>query len=224
MTSAEKVKKESEYYETLRREWSILNEKYEKRKNDLNRRLREVFTVKEEAVLVLKKNSGIIKHMTNKQKAITGFSSLLKPPAPAAGLSRKTGSRTVDPGAGPCSLKPLPEAVNLSAGLSSGLKVKALKEAEIKLLVSIDGLKKDLLRIDVIEMRSLELTESIQKALKVFKREFKIIRRRLFPLMGITKIYRFIRKTFGGSYFSLGDIKNISVLGDITGSVLKMVN
>jgi hypothetical protein len=88
----------------------------------------------------------------------------------------------------------------------------------------MDILKKNLLALDLLEMRCRELLLSINKALEAFRHEYALIRRRLYPYSFFSVLYKYFRRLRGFPYFSPRDLKELMVLGELTGHILKIAD
>jgi hypothetical protein len=73
-------------------------------------------------------------------------------------------------------------------------------------------------------MRCRELLLSTDKALQAFKHEYGLIRRRVYPFGFLSALCKQLRRIRGFSYFSHRDLKELTVLGEFTGDVLKIVD
>jgi hypothetical protein len=110
-----------------------------------------------------------------------------------------------------------PELSELSRSPDFGL-------GELRMLRLMDMLKKKLLALDLLEMRCRELLLSMDKALEAFKHEYALIRRRLYPYSLFSAFRKSLRPRGGLPYFSPRDLKELAVLGDLTGHVLKIAD
>jgi len=109
--------------------------------------------------------------------------------------------------------------------LAANKKIKQLKEEEIKILGYINDIKKNLVQFNAIESRSKEVIESINKSLQAYRYEYKNVKKKLFPMGFISKIFKGIKhKIFRKPYYSDKDLVYIQNLGNTTGFILKMVD
>jgi hypothetical protein len=99
---------------------------------------------------------------------------------------------------------------------------KELKAGELKIISMIDTLKKDLLRLKLLEMRFHELIVSINKALDAYIHEWRQIKRSIYPLGVISVFLKSVRRLWGAAHFSAQDIKELAVLGNLAGNITKM--
>jgi len=101
---------------------------------------------------------------------------------------------------------------------------RELRQKVLMLLTQIDRLKKNLLQLDLLELRCRELILSIKKALEAFRCELRIIRRKIYPFGIFSIVYRSLRYFFGKGYFFPSDLDDVAALGIITGHVLKIAD
>jgi cell division protein FtsB len=202
--------KEIAGYTQLLASFRELREKYEKRKEAIRVLLAETEALKKKAAAFLKKANRMTGHLTGSQRQAAGilyhpafFDSYLS--IPVSELENET------PPA-------LPE---LSGEIKS---LKELKQGEIQIIRLIDDLKKKFLALDLLELRCRELLLSINKALEAFKHEYGVIRRRIYPLKLLSVLYKSLRRLGGFSYFSPQDLRELTVLGELTGHVLKIAD
>ena len=187
-----------------------LHEKFLRRKQELRLILEETAAKRREALLTLEKANRLTRHLTGGQRLRTGLT------YNAADLKARIKQinpvifRGIDEEA------PLPEFQVSSQ--------RELKKTGLIILALIDNVKKKLFQLDILEMRLRELILSINKALEAFRHEWKIIRRKIYPFGFISLCYRSLRRFLGQSYFSPGDMDDVSALGRITGHVLKIAD
>lgn len=104
-------------------------------------------------------------------------------------------------------------------GVFSHLKAnKQITEIEQKmgeLLKSMDLIKANILKLDLLEERCKELITSLNKFREVFDVEFDKVYNQIYPTM-FSKLWKKIRKKFFKSnYFSSEDLKNIAYIGGL---------
>ena len=201
-----------------------LHEKFLKRKQELRRLLEETAVQKRDAFRVLEKANRLTRHLTGGQRQITGISYHLG--------EIKARIRQVNQSS-PVFFK----GAILEGGVPSEIRHEfqpefqedhrsrvELKQKGLAILGLIDRIKKQLLQLDLLELRCRELIASIKKALLAFQYEFNKIRRKIYPF----GIFSFFRRTlgclFGYSYFAPRDLKEVSALGQITGFILKIAD
>jgi hypothetical protein len=192
-----------------------LHEKYERRRREIRGFLEETGACMKRAVVFLKKANRLTRRLTVRQRQETGifyhpsfFDSCLNKRKELLPL---VSNKILNPD----------EALRELTGLGS---FRESELGQLKLLRLMDALKKNLLALDLLEMRRRELFFSIDKALKAFKHEYAIVRRRLYPYGVFSVLYKNFRRLRGFSYFSSRDLKELMVLGELTGHVLKIAN
>jgi hypothetical protein len=191
-----------------------LHKKYEKRKKEIRGFLGETGALMKKALVCLNKANRLTRRLTARQRQETGvfynsafFDSLLR----ERELLPLIPSKILNPE------ESLPELTELGDSMDFGL-------GELKMLRLMDLLKKNLLAMDLVEMRCRELLLSIDKAMEAFKHEYGLIRRRVYPLGFLSVLCKQLRRIRGFSYFSPRDLKELTVLGELTGDVLKIVD
>jgi hypothetical protein len=140
------------------------------------------------------------------------------------GFLRVDGGRPADPvvpvkGRGAALFEPVP-APEPAAGFADR---RELKIRELGVLSIIDRLKKTLLQLEVLELRCRELLSAIAKALEAFLREFKTVKRRIYPFSVFSRIRKSLRSFRGGVYYTHADIRELAALGVITVNIADMV-
>jgi hypothetical protein len=190
-----------------------LHEKCERRKKEIRGLLEETGALMKKALVFLKKANCPTRRLTARQRKEAG---IFYPPSFFD--SRIKGKNRL-PAIPDRILNPevLPELTE--AGGS-----RRLVPEELKMLRLIDALKKNLLALDLLEMRCRELLLSIDKALEAFKHEYASIRRRLYPYWVLSVLCKHVNRLRGFSYFSPRDLKELAVLGELTGDVLKIAD
>jgi hypothetical protein len=190
-----------------------LHEKYESRGKEIRGLIEETGALTEKALVFLKKANRLTRYVTARQRRETGmlyypsfFDSRLK-----GKLLPVIPDKIPDHGKAPSVL----------AGLGGG---REHGPEELDALHLMDVLTKNLLALDLVEMRCRELLLSIDKALEAFRHEYASIRRRLYPYWVFSVLYKQVRRLRGFSYFSARDLKELAVLGELTGHVLKIAD
>ncbi|GHU65608.1 hypothetical protein FACS189447_04830 [Spirochaetia bacterium] len=97
-----------------------------------------------------------------------------------------------------------------------------LKAGTVELLVQLDSIKKSLLQLDLLELRVRELLLSINKAMKAYSHEYRIIRRRIYPLFVLSALGKSWRLLRGMTYFSPRDMIELTALGNLTVNIVRM--
>ena len=210
-------------YRSLCDTLEALHAQYLKRKQELRGILEETTALRRDVLLVLAKANRLTRHLTGRQRQITGLAyhlgeikTRINQASPALFQGSGGGEeREVLPGiCGWQSRKDCAPCGNR----------RELRQRGLLILGMIDGIKKNLLQLDLLELRCRELILSINKALQAFRHEAKIIRRKIYPCGVFSLFYRTLRGLWGRSYFSLHDMEDIAALGSITGYVLKIAD
>jgi hypothetical protein len=189
-----------------------LHEKYEGRKKEILGLLEETGALVKKAVAFLKKANRLTRRLTVKQRQETGvfyhpsfFDSRLK---------------------GRDLLLLIPNRIlNLEVPDLTGLgSFRRPEQEELRMLRLMDVLKKNLLALDLLEMRCRELLLSIDKAMDAFKHEYAFVRRRVYPYGFVSVLSKYLKRLRGFPYFSPRDLKELAVLGELTGDILKIAD
>lgn len=98
---------------------------------------------------------------------------------------------------------------------SANKKIKEIKEKELELLNAIDKIKQNILSLDIIEQRAIEIAQSILKGEEAFNIEFKKVYKAIYKIPFLSKFFKMIKKLFGFNYFSMKDVNEIQYLGKI---------
>ena len=202
-------------YCTLRSGLQNLYENFLRRKNELYGLLEKSTDLKKDVLLALAKSNGLTRHLTGRQRQIANLSyhhNEIK-----ARLDRLNRFR-------PLAFQSLPGAETLPDMREDYKNRRELKEKRLVIIAMIDKVKKKLLQIELLELRCRELILAMYKALEAFRHEFRIIYRRLYPFGIFSLCRRWLRGLWGKDYFSFSDLDNISALGCITASVLKITD
>jgi len=186
------------------------------RKAELRKILEETALARRDAFLVLARANRLALRLTPGQRQITGF----------AGMSGEIKARI--------------SQVNLSIPvLSKGgfekeeafplvnkdcRSLRELKQMGLVILGVIDSIKKNLLQLDLLELRCRELIVSLKKALEAFRHEFRIIKRNIYPFGFFSLLCRSLRFLKGETFFSRRDFEDLSALSSFTGLVLKIAD
>jgi hypothetical protein len=191
-----------------------LHEKHERRKKEIRSLLEETGAIMRGAAAFLKKANRLTRYLTARQRQQAGilyhpsfFDSRLKGRA----LVPLIPNKTLDRGEFP------PELAEPGGRLER-------KPGELRMLRLMDALKKNLLTLDILEIRCRELLISIDKAMEAFRHEYASIRRRVYPYSFFSALYKHFRRLRGFSYFSHRDLKELAVLGELTGHILKIAD
>ncbi|MDR1930551.1 MAG: hypothetical protein LBQ44_07990 [Treponema sp.] len=206
---------ENSGYGSLRASFLEFREKYRERKEEIRALLAKTEAAKRETLGFLKKANRCTRYLTGKQRRETGI--LYHPGFFDSRIRGHTRPVPVTPSSPDLKREIPPEF--------PGKKLpRELKEEEIKLLRLINSLKKELLALDLLEMRCRELLLSAAKALEAFTHEYRLIRRRIYPFRFFSALSKSFRRLRGLSYFSSGDLRELTVLGELTGHVVKIAD
>jgi hypothetical protein len=191
-----------------------LHVKHESRKKEIRGLLEETGTLMKKAVVFLKRLNRLTRYLTARQRQETGI--LYHPSFFDSRLKRRD-------------LMPLIPNKILEHGemppeLTEPGSLRERKLGELRMLRIMDVLKKNLLALDLLEMRCRELLLSIDKALEAFRHEYAFVRRRVYPYGYFSVLSKHFRRIRGFSYFSSRDLKEVRVLGELTGDVLKIAD
>ena len=114
-------------------------------------------------------------------------------------------------------------ALPLFSHLSANKKIKEIKEAEYKIHKAINELKGNLLTLDIYEKRSYELIDSLNKGTEAFNFMYDKLKKKLFPLGFISKLFRNLKVRFTKkSYYSDEEWKDINLLLKTTKELLEI--
>ena len=205
--------KEMTEYHSLCALLGILHEKFLLRKQELRLLLEEAAALKRDALIVLAKANDFTRYLTGYQRQVTGLTY-----HPGEIKARITQFSPVVFGGDTEETEPLPE---IRADFRNR---RDLRQKGLIIIGMIDNIRKKLLQLDLLEQRCRELLLSVRKALEAFRHEWKIIRRKIYPLGVLSLCHRSLRRLWGRSYFFPGDLDDISALGRITGHVLKIAD
>jgi len=213
------AEKELTEYKALCAVLGELRERFLERKQELKKLLLETAERKKDALKILAKANSLTKYLTGHQRQITGLSyhlGELKAKLNLVISFQNSQSDTVF----------VMEKKN-EIQLSSPEDCRSFPELRrngLAVISMIDQVKKNLLQLDVLEMRCRELMASLNKALAAFRHESRRVHKRIYPFGFISFLYRFIRCVEGKSYFTLRDLEGITDLGNITSLVLRIAD
>jgi hypothetical protein len=183
-------------------------EKYESRKAQIRLLLDELADLRQKAVRELGKANRLTRRLSALQRKEMGF--LISPKAPSYEPSRKAGNMPdISPKPRPCA----PEEFR---------NLRELKAGELAVLSMVEGLKKNLLQLDLLEMRCRELLLSIAKAMKVYNHEYLCAKRRIYPLSLASMFFKSLKTLLGRAYYSKGDLKELTVLGNLAVNIVRI--
>jgi hypothetical protein len=214
------LERERERQESLRVFLEELSQKHERRKEDVLLLLEELMKTKGEALRVLGQTRVFIRHLTMGQRRNLG-GPFLALPSGGPGIGREDGAflRSGLGGPGLCRSS---RGGLLRDDRGEKKNLRELRQSQLVLLAMIDGVKKNLLRLDLLELRIGELILALQKASGAFSREYRSVRFRLFPLGLFSKLLRSLRRLFGAYYFSVRDCGELGTLGALGLSILEI--
>jgi hypothetical protein len=215
--------KELVEYRKLYAALKALHEKYLERRGDICQALKECGALKRKALLALVKANRLTRHLTGPLRQAVGLSYSLNE---IMARIRQAGAEENSPVVTQSSeglILALSEPADLQGG-DDYRKRRELRQKGLTILAMIDDLRKKILQLDLLGLRCRELILAIDKALEAFRHESIIIRRKLYPLGIFSVCFRSLRALAGSGYFSFRDIKELTALGNITGSVLKIAD
>ena len=219
--------KEIAEYRTLCAALAVLHEKYIARKRELRLLLEETAALRRDTLLVLAKANRLTRHLTGRQRYITGLSYRLDEIKARIEKINQEKINQFSP------VLQSPGGVEEKGVLSDLADLqfrenyrsrRELRQRELVILEVIDAVKKTLLQLDLLELRCRELILSLNKAMEAFHHESRIIRGKIYPFGIFSLFYRFLRSLWGRAYFSSRDLKDVTDLGKITGYVLKIAD
>jgi hypothetical protein len=208
-----KVEQKAAETDSINASFRELHEKYERRQKEIRRLLEETGVLTQKAVVFLKKANRLTRYLTARQRHETGIFYY-----PSFFDSRLKGNSLL-----PVSNKIL-DHDEVVPELAEHGRLREPEPEELRMLYLIDILKKNLLTLDLLEMRLRELVLSIDKAMKAFRHEYAFVRRRVYPYSFFSVFCKHLRRFRGFSYFSARDLKELAVLGELTGHVLKLAD
>jgi hypothetical protein len=197
--------KELAEYKSLYATLGDLHKRFTGKKHEILLLLAKTAAIRRNALLVLGRSNRQIRHLTSRQRQVTGITYSFHVPLAVE-----------EPEA-------LPET-SLPEFKADCRNIREIKQQGLLILALIDDVKKKLLQLDLLELRCRELILSINKALDAFRHESRIIRKKLYPFGVFSFLYRFFRSVFGKPYFTFRDLEDITALGRFTGLVLKIAN
>jgi len=189
-----------------------LHEKFQTRRLELRRLIEQTAERRMEALQVLAKANRITRHLTGRQRHICGITYYLGDIK--ARIVQSSGETL-----------PLIQEDNTNHFPQAKELIQNSQGQNIMVIIRmIENVKKNLLHLDLLELRCREILVSIKKALEAFQHEWNNIRRKFFPFGIFSSIVRFLRRLWGNSYFSFRDMDDVAALGNITTMVLKIAD
>ena len=210
------TEKEIAEYRDFRAALASLHEKFLERKEELRRLLEETVALKKKAFRVLARANRVTGYLSSRERQMIGLSYHLT--EIKARIYKVNQSYPVLFMEKTRVVETFPDTQEIFPNRLE------LKRKGLMLLAMIDRMKKNLLQIDLLELRCRELILSINKALEAFRHEVRIIRRKIYPFGIFSFVYRSLHRFFGKGYFIPCDLENVAALGIITGHVLKIAD
>jgi DNA repair exonuclease SbcCD ATPase subunit len=195
-----------------------LRSRFFERKEELKKLLEEAAVRRKEALELLVKANGLTRHLTGRQRQITGLSYHLGEIKTKLNLAKSFRNGLSDTFF-------LEDKNEIQRSIPEDCRNSSeLKRNGLTVISMIDQVRKSLLQLDVLEMRCRELLASLNKALAAFRHESRRIHRSVYPLGFISIFYRFLRRVAGKTYFTFRELDGIADLGNITCLVLKIAD
>ena len=170
--------------------------------------------------MVLAKANGLTRHLTGRQRQLTGLSYRLLDIKVRINQSNPFFFKNLTGGIGENEVLPEIRPENRDGLICR----RELKQKGLMLIALIDRIKKKLLQFELLEKRCRELILSINKALEAFRHESRAVHRKIYRFGFFSLFFRFMRRFCGGDYFAANDLEDIAALGNITGLVLKIAD
>ena len=196
-----------------------LQQRYLEKKQELRRLLEQTVALRRDTLLVLAKANRLTRHLTGRQRQITGLSYRLG--EIKARIDQCSPVLFQGPGEGEKEIRTTIRELQSREDCRSR---RELKQNGLALLGMIDNIRKNILQLDLLELRCRELLLSINKALEAFRHESRIIRRKIYPFGIFSLFCRTLRGLWGRAYFTPRDLEDVAALGNITGYVLKIAD
>jgi len=212
----ELANREINEYLSLCATFGELQKKFLERKLELRQTLKETAALKKKALLLLSRANRLTRHLTGRQRQIAGLA--YHAGEITARLHKVNQSSLVLLHTGIQETETIPLLKNDCENRAE------LRRKGVTILAMIDRARKNLLELDILELRCRELILSINKALEAFRHEYRNIRRNIYPFGMFSLFLRSFRRLWGRTYFSLKDLEEVGALGKITGYVLKIAD
>ena len=212
------TEKELAEYRALCNTLDSLYGKLLKRKQELRKILEEAAARRRETLLFLARANRMTRHLTGSQRHSAGFTYNL--------CDIKTRINLLSPVLFKNSIEDTELTNSVQAGIIRGdfNSSLELRQMAVSAIALIDRIKKQLLQLDLLELRCRELISSINKAMEAFRHEARIIHRNIYPFGVFSLLRRSLRSLAGSPYFSYRDMNHVSALGNFTGLVLKIAD
>lgn len=120
----------------------------------------------------------------------------------------------------------IPAIIGLAAfsHLSASRKIKEIRTRSVEVVEACEQYQKALLVIELATRRAEELSMATKVAEKAFSQEIERAMKKLFPFGVLSRIFRKIRKLFGGRYYSEADLREISYVGQIASRLARIID
>jgi hypothetical protein len=120
----------------------------------------------------------------------------------------------------------IPAIIGLAAfsHLSASKKIKELRAHSVEVVEATEQYQKALLVIELAIKRADELSIATSVAEKAFLQEVEKIIRKLFRFGFFSRLFRNIRKFFGGHYYSQDDLREISHVGQVASRLARIID
>jgi len=246
------TEKEITEYRILCATLGDLRKKYNKRKNELCLLLAETIALRRNALLILTKANRLTRRLTAYQRQLAGITYHLEEikartnqmKVEQKGVERmnielnieqmgaeQTGTGQIRTNGKIKKSQAFFQNTDSIGEKEGSLEIReksiGLREFKAKgamILGMIDNVRKNILQLDLLELRCRELILSTKKALEAFRYEYKNIHRKIYPYGMFSILSRFLRYLWNRTYFTIRDIKELSALANITGYVLKIAD
>lgn len=104
-------------------------------------------------------------------------------------------------------------------------KIREIEEKMLEVIESIDIIKSNLLKLDLIEIRSEEIVISLEKSIEVFEIEFTRIYKKIYPVPFISRFIKWVRKNIlRMKYYTKKDVENIAYIGGIASRFASLID
>lgn len=107
---------------------------------------------------------------------------------------------------------------------SANKKIKIMRQHSLDIVEASEQCHKALLLIDLADARAAELSHATAYANEAFICEFVKVRRKLFPLGPLSRLFRLLRRSFGGRYFNNSEVSEIAYIGKIASTLARIVD
>lgn len=109
--------------------------------------------------------------------------------------------------------------------INANKKIKEVEEEIVSLLKYIDQVESNILKLDLLILRSEEICISLDKALEVFEIEYPKVLKKIYPYGLFSKVFKSFRMKFlKMNYYSDNDKKEIAYIGGLATSFAKLID